>query len=134
MASRLTVRGRKAGHSKAAGSADNALRRTVLARLIAHPMVSTGHICVAAAAGGVTLSGYVTSEVQKDAAITATQRVKGVHQVLDDLTVALPCPAMAHPPAQIVEGKPSHDPTRPSLAFGVWPVTQSGIASPGLQP
>jgi hypothetical protein len=73
-------------------SADISLRRAVLARLIAHPLVRTGHIGVAASAGGITLCGYVTSNAQKDAAITVARRVEGVQRVTDDLRVAAPCP------------------------------------------
>ena len=82
-AERLSVCGRKAANSKLVESADAVLRRAVLARLIADPLVSTGHIGVAAIAGQVTLTGYVTSNAQKDAAGAATRRVKGVEQVAD---------------------------------------------------
>jgi hypothetical protein len=75
-----------------AASADISLRRAVLARLIAHPLVRTGHIGVAASGGVITLYGYVTSNGQKDAAITVARRVEGVQQVTDDLRVAAPCP------------------------------------------
>lgn len=93
----------------------NALRRAVLARLIAHPLVSTGHICVAATEGRVTLSGYVTSNVQKDAAIAATRRVEGVEHVVDDLRVAVPWPAAHDSPAQVLEARP---PIEASRTFG----------------
>jgi hypothetical protein len=72
------------------GSADVALRRAVLARLIGDPAVGTGHILVWAAAGMVTLSGSVTSAVQKAAAIAAAQGVRSVAALTDNLAVAVP--------------------------------------------
>jgi hypothetical protein len=38
----------------------------------------------------VEVSGYVTSQAQKEAAIAAARRVKGVGRVADELCVALP--------------------------------------------
>jgi len=43
----------------------------------------------------VTLSGYVTSNAQKEAASGATRRVKGVEHVADEVRVAVPAPAAA---------------------------------------
>lgn len=80
--------------------ADNSLRRAVLARLISAPLVSARHIEVTAIAGRVTLSGYVTSNAQKEAGRVATRRLKGVEHVSDEVIVAVPCPAIlaASPP------------------------------------
>ena len=76
-------------------SADTSLRQAVLARLFADPLVSSGHIAVAADSGHVTLAGYVTSDRQKYAARAATRRVKGVEEVVDEVVVAVPCPVWA---------------------------------------
>ncbi len=89
-------------NSDAAASPDTSLRRAILARLVADPLVSTAHIGVAAMAGQVTLSGYVTSNAQKDAASAATRRVKGVQRVADHVRVAVPATALACSPAEIV--------------------------------
>jgi osmotically-inducible protein OsmY len=87
-------------------SADTLLRRAVLARLIANPSVSTGHIGVMAIAGHVTLSGYVTSHAQKEAARAATRRVKGVGEVADEVRVAVPRLDVAEPKAEHPETQP----------------------------
>ena len=79
-----------------AKSADRLLRRAVLARLIADPLVNAGHIGVAARAGQVTLSGYVTSNAQRDAAGAAARCVKGVEWMADELRVAVPARAVAY--------------------------------------
>ena len=73
-------------------SADDRLRRAVLARLLAEPSVTAAHIRVTACSGRVSLSGYVTSNAQKDAACAAARRVPGVDQLSDGLQVAVPCP------------------------------------------
>jgi hypothetical protein len=88
---RATFRGRKPGNLKSIESADGSLRRAVLARLISDPLINAGHIGAAASAGVVTLSGYVTSYRQKDAASAATRCVKGVERVADEVRVAVPC-------------------------------------------
>lgn len=125
---------RKAVASNSKHSSDRALRRSVLARLIAHPLVKTGHIGVDASAGGVTLSGYVTSNAQKDAAIAAARRVDGVDRVVDELRVALPCPDFANPADQAFDVLLSRQTTCSLAAFNRTPVTQSPIGHPGLQP
>ena len=127
-AARVPFRGRRAMDSKQAGSADKSLRRAVLAQLIAHPLVSTGHIFVAATAGGVTLSGYVTSNAQKCAAIIATRRVKGVEQVVDDLRVAVPCPDARDPPTEALEARPR---VAAQLAFRAFERFDRGEINPG---
>ena len=120
--------------AKPAGSADNLLRRAVLGRLIAHPLVRAGHICVAATAGGVTLSGYVTSNAQRDAAITATRRVEGVDQVVDNLTVAVPCSEVADPGPEGLEVRPLFTAAQLIGTIRTAPVPEAGVIHPGLRP
>jgi len=120
--------------AKPAGSADNLLRRAVLGRLIAHPLVRAGHICVAATAGGVTLSGYVTCNAQRDAAVTATRRIEGVDQVVDNLTVAVPCSEVADPGPEVLEVRPLFTAARLIRAIKTVPVPEAGVARPGLRP
>jgi osmotically-inducible protein OsmY len=86
----MQLRAQRSATSKCAGSADTALRRAVLARLISDPLVSTGHLRVAAIDGLVTLSGHVTSHAQRDAANAAAQRVKGVGRITDEVRIAVP--------------------------------------------
>ena len=125
---------RKPADAKPAGSADNLLRRAVLGRLIAHPLVRAGHICVAATAGGVTLSGYVTSNAQRDAAITATRRVEGVDQVVDNLTVAVPCSEVADPGPEGLEVRPLFTAAQLIRTIRTAPVPEAGGVHPGLRP
>jgi len=80
-------------------SADALLRRAVLARLIADPLFHISRIIVAALAGVMTVSGYVTSNGQKDAALSAARRVRGVNAVIDQLVVAAPSPPA---PAELI--------------------------------
>ena len=132
--SRSAVCERKPADAKPAGSADNLLRRAVLGRLIAHPLVRAGHICVAATAGGVTLSGYVTSNAQRDAAITATRRVEGVDQVVDNLTVAVPCSEVADPGPEGLEVRPLFTAAQLIGTIRTAPVPEAGVIHPGLRP
>ena len=125
---------RKPVDAKPAGSADNLLRRAVLGRLIAHPLVRAGHICVAATAGGVTLSGYVTSNAQRDAAITATRRVEGVDQVVDNLTVAVPCSEVADRGPEGLEVRPLFTAAQLIRTIRTAPVPEAGVVHPGLRP
>ena len=125
---------RKPVDAKPAGSADNLLRRAVLGRLIAHPLVRAGHICVAATAGCVTLSGYVTSNAQRDAAITATRRVEGVDQVVDNLTVAVPCSEVADPGPEGLEVRPLFTAAQLIGTIRTAPVADAGVVHPGLRP
>jgi hypothetical protein len=125
---------RKPADAKPAGSADNLLRRAVLGRLIAHPLVRAGHICVAATAGSVTLSGYVTSNAQRDAAITATRRVEGVDQVVDNLTVAVPCSEVADPGPEGLEVRPLFTAAQLIRTIRTAPVPEAGVVHPGLRP
>ena len=97
---------------------DAALRRSVLARLIADPLVSAGHITVVSVSGRVTLSGYVTSNGQKDAARAAARRVSGVEKLADDVRVAVPCPADTDPPtANPLDSRSPLAAPRPVRAF-----------------
>lgn len=125
---------RKLADAKPAGSADNLLRRAVLGRLIAHPLVRAGHICVAATAGAVTLSGYVTSNAQRDAAITAARRVEGVDQVVDNLTVAVPCSEVADPGPEGLEVRPLFTAAQLIGTIRTAPVADAGVVHPGLRP
>ena len=125
---------RKPADAKPAGSADNLLRRAVLGRLIAHPLVRAGHICVAATAGGVTLSGYVTSNAQRDAAITATRRVEGADQVVDNLTVAVPCSEVADPGPEGLEVRPLFAAAQLIRTIRTAPVPEAGVVHLGLRP
>jgi osmotically-inducible protein OsmY len=97
---------RTAANSRSVGSADTSLRRAVVARLIAEPLLVTGHIEVAVIAGRVTLSGYVTSHAQKGAASVAVRRIEGVLEVADEVSVAVPYPAGSGPPAEDLETRP----------------------------
>jgi len=72
---------------------DQKLRRSVLLGLVSDSEVSARHIGVAAKAGAITLSGYVTSHSQKNAASVAARRVKGVGVVTNAVGVAVPCSA-----------------------------------------
>jgi hypothetical protein len=125
---------RKRVDAKPGGSADHLLRRAVLERLIAHPLVRTGHICVAAAAGDVTLSGYVTSNAQRYAAITATRRVEGVDQVVDNLKVAVPCAEVADPGPEVLEDRPLFTAAQLIGTIRTAPVPEAGGVHPGLRP
>jgi hypothetical protein len=96
----------------------------VLARLIADPLVSTAHLSVTAAAGRVTLSGYVTSHAQKDAASANARRVGGVEAVINQVMVAVPSPtaiypALAEPPAKHHRTRPPSVAPRPRLLVEV---------------
>ena len=115
-------------------SADTALRRAVLARLIADPLVSTGHLEVTAIAGRVTLSGYVTSNVQKGAAAAATRRVKGVQEVADDVRVAVPCPHRTELPADALEAPAAPAAAGPFRAFNPMAVNQTDVRHAELRP
>jgi hypothetical protein len=97
-------------------------------------LVSTGHVAVAVLAGRVTLCGYVTSNAQRDAARAAALRVKGVEQLANDITVAVPCPATADPPAAAPEVWPLSDAPQPSRAFNTMHMTKTGGGPPQLRP
>ena len=118
----------------APGGADKLLRRAVLGRLTAHPLVRSGHICVVATAGGVTLSGYVTSNAQRDAATAATRRVAGVDRVVVNLTVAVPCSKVADLGPEVLEVRPLFTAARLIKATKTMPTPEDCVIHPGLTP
>jgi len=71
-------------------SNDNELKQAVLAELTWEPSVNVAHIGVTAKGGVVTLTGHVESFTEKQAAETATGRVKGVKAVAEEIEVRLP--------------------------------------------
>src|SRR5437868_4865220 len=68
---------------------DAAIRESVLAELKWDPKVTSPDIAVAVKDGVVTLSGFVYSYFEKDAAEKAIKRVYGVRGVANDLEVKL---------------------------------------------
>jgi osmotically-inducible protein OsmY len=71
-------------------STDAALKTSVLAELAWEPSVTAAHIGVTARDGVITLSGHVQRFAEKQAAQTATLRVKGVKAVAEEIEVKLP--------------------------------------------
>jgi osmotically-inducible protein OsmY len=69
---------------------DKELRQDVIDELDFDPSVDSAHIGVTAASGVVTLSGHVSSYVEKLAAERAAWRVKGVKAIAQDIQVRLP--------------------------------------------
>src|SRR5271166_69414 len=69
---------------------DLELQRDVLAELKWEPSVNPAHIGVTVKDGVVTLTGHVSSYVEKYAAERAAQRVHGVKAVANELDVKLP--------------------------------------------
>ncbi len=72
---------------------DKQLQKDVLAELEWAPSVKAAHIGVAVENGIVTLSGHVSSFMEKHAAEVATRRVKGVHAIVQEVEVKLPSSA-----------------------------------------
>ena len=68
---------------------DSAIREDVLAELKWDPKITSSDIAVAVKNGVVTLSGYVPSYWEKDAAEKAAKRVLGVKGVANDIEVKL---------------------------------------------
>src|SRR5258706_7261772 len=68
---------------------DAAIRESVLAELQWDPKITSSDIALAVKDGVVTLSGYVSSYWEKDAAEKAVKRVYGVRGVANDLQVKL---------------------------------------------
>ena len=68
---------------------DQSLREDVVFELKYDPKITSNDIAVAVKDGVVTLSGYVTSYWEKDAAEKAAKRVYGVRAVADDIEVKL---------------------------------------------
>jgi len=71
-------------------SEDSKLQQAVLDELSWDPRVSAAHIGVSAAAGVVTLTGYVENYAAKHEAENAVRRVKGVRAVAEEMQVHLP--------------------------------------------
>ena len=69
---------------------DAALRDSVVAELAWEPSVTAAHIGVTARDGVITLSGQVQRFAEKQAAQSASLRVKGVKAVADEIEVKLP--------------------------------------------
>jgi osmotically-inducible protein OsmY len=69
---------------------DLQLRQDILDELEFEPSVNAAHIGVAANRGVVTLTGFVTSYVEKTAAERAARRVKGVKAIAEEIEVRLP--------------------------------------------
>jgi osmotically-inducible protein OsmY len=70
-------------------SKDSKLQKAVLAELAWEPRVTAGHIGVTAEDGVVTLSGHVSSFVERHAAEAAARRVNGVKAVVEGIEVRL---------------------------------------------
>lgn len=75
--------------TKAPARTDQAIREDVLAELKWDPKITSSDIAVAVKDGVVTLSGYVPSYWEKDAAEKAVKRVYGVKGVANDIEVKL---------------------------------------------
>ena len=69
---------------------DTQLKQAVLAELSWEPSIAAAHIGVTANNGIVSLSGHVESFLEKQAAETATRRVKGVKGIAEEIEVRLP--------------------------------------------
>jgi VCBS repeat-containing protein len=73
-------------------TSDQVLGDSVRSELEWDPKVDQTHIGVAAADGAVTLTGYVKSYAQEQAAVRAAERIYGVRAIADELEVRLPQP------------------------------------------
>lgn len=71
-------------------SDDHKLKTDILAELAWEPSISADHIGVTARDGVVTLSGYVETYWQKQAAEQAASRVKGLKALAEEIEVRLP--------------------------------------------
>ncbi len=71
-------------------NADHTLQHDVMAELEWEPRVDAAHLGVTADAGVVTLSGHVSSLTQKQTALAAARRVRGVRVIADEIEVRLP--------------------------------------------
>ena len=69
---------------------DAQIRQDILDELDFEPSVNAAHIGVAADNGVVTLTGHVTNYAEKCAAERATQRVKGVRAIAQEIEVRYP--------------------------------------------
>jgi osmotically-inducible protein OsmY len=68
---------------------DSAIREDVIYELKWDPKITSNDVAVAVKDGVVTLSGFVSSYMEKDAAEKAAKRVYGVRAVANDLQVKL---------------------------------------------
>lgn len=66
---------------------DKSLATRVKAALADDPVAPAHRIDVEVNDGAVSLGGYVETDAQRQAAIAATERVKGVRRVVDNLTI-----------------------------------------------
>src|SRR6516162_1906364 len=66
------------------------LRQDVVDELEYEPSVDAAHIGVAVDKGVVTLTGHVASYAEKQAAIAAVRRVKGVRAIAEEIEVRYP--------------------------------------------
>lgn len=73
---------------------NTALQKQVMDELAWDPSIIDTHIGVAANNGIITLTGYVSSYPEKNNAVRAAKRVKGVTAVVDELDVTLPGTAL----------------------------------------
>jgi osmotically-inducible protein OsmY/uncharacterized membrane protein YhaH (DUF805 family) len=69
---------------------DVQLKRDILTRLTSDNKVDVGHIGVVVEGGIVTLSGHVSSQVEKAAAVAAAGRIPGVRAIADEIEVRHP--------------------------------------------
>lgn len=69
---------------------DLQLRQDVVDQLEYEPSIDAAHIGVAVEKGVVTLTGHVASYAEKQAAITAVRRVKGVRAIAEEIEVRYP--------------------------------------------
>ena len=68
---------------------DSAINQDVMLELKWDPKITSNDIAVAVKDGVVTLSGFASSYMEKDAAEKAAKRVYGVHAVANDIQVKL---------------------------------------------
>jgi osmotically-inducible protein OsmY len=68
---------------------DDQLRRDVEHELVWEPKLDERHISVSAKEGAVTLSGHVSTYMEKLSAVRAAERVSGVKAVADDVEILL---------------------------------------------
>lgn len=66
---------------------DDAIHDQVMNKLASDPIVKGGSVKVDVANGVVTLSGPVGNEHQKDKATKVAKKVKGVKEVVNNLTI-----------------------------------------------
>jgi len=66
------------------------LRQNVIDELEYEPSVDAAHIGVAVDKGVVTLTGHVASYAEKQAAIAAVRRIKGVRAIAEEIEVRYP--------------------------------------------